>query len=207
MKSLAMWMCMGMSSMIGTTFLAGCGSSPPVHFYMLSAETGSRESAPSGGDVRIAVGPASIPEAVDRPQFVLQNGRNRVTFIEEHRWAESLKNQISRVIADNLGSLLATEYVWAYPQTPAGPLDYRVLVDIHRFDSTPGQTVLIDALWSVKRLGQSDASIKVGRSTVQQPVSGQGYEALAEAFSRGLAAISRDIKNVIDAESAGSRRQ
>lgn len=192
--------------MIGTS-LAGCGNSAPIHLYVLSVETASHPEVPSGGDVRIAVGPVSIPEVVDRPQFVLQNARNRVDFIEEHRWAESLKSQIPRVIADNLAGLLATKHVWAYPQNPGGSLDYRVLVDIQRFDSIAGQTALIDALWSVKRLGQSDLPAKTGRSTVQQPVSGQDYEALAQAFSRGLAAISQDIKKAIDAESAGSRRQ
>ena len=99
----------------------------------------------------IAVGPITLPEVVDRPQFVLRAGPNEVTVVELHRWAGSLKSEIPRIIADNLAADLNVKRVAAYPQNAGDNADYRVLVDIQRFDSTMGESVTIDALWTVKR--------------------------------------------------------
>ena len=63
---------------------------------------------------------------------------------------EPLKSEIARVIADNLAEALGTVRVWSYTQTgPANP-DYRVLVDVQRFDSTLDDAVAIDALWTIR---------------------------------------------------------
>ena len=179
--------------------LSGCAGSPPVHFYQLSAEAAAGAAGPAtvGTELRIAVGPLSLPEVVDRPQLVMRSGPNQVTLIDEHRWAESLKGEIPRVIAENLSRLLATGQVWAYPQNVAGSFDYRVLVDIQRFESTPGQMAAIDALWTIQQPSKEGTISKTGRSTVQQPIAGQGYDALVAAHSRALAAISREIAETI----------
>ena len=155
--------------------LSGCASSPPVHFYTLSAEAAAGAAGPAtvGTELRIAVGPISLPEVVDRPQIVVRSGPNKVTLIDEHRWAESLKGEIPRVIAENLSRLLATGQVWAYPQNISGSFDYRVLVDIQRFESTPGQMAAIDALWTIQQPSKEGVVSKTGRSTVQQPIGGR----------------------------------
>ena len=179
--------------------LPGCAGSPPVHYYTLSAEAAAGGSGPAtvGAELRIAVGPISLPEVVDRPQLVVRSGPNQVALVDEHRWAESLKSEIPRVIAENLSRVLATGQVWAYPQNINGSVDYRLLVDIQRFESTPGQMAAIDALWTIQRPSQEGAASKTGRSTVQQPIAGQGYDSLAAAHSRALAEISREIAEAI----------
>ena len=57
--------------------LSGCAS-PPVHFYTLSAEAAAGAAGPAtvGVELRIAVGPISLPEVVDRPQIVVRSGPN-----------------------------------------------------------------------------------------------------------------------------------
>ena len=179
--------------------LSGCAGSPPVQFYTLSAEATAGAAVPAsvGTELRIAVGPISLPEVVDRPQLVVRSGPNKVTLIDEHRWAESLKGEIPRVIAENLSRLLATGQVWAYPQNATGSFDYRVLVDIQRFESTPGQIAAIDALWTIQQPSKEGTISKTGRTTVQQPVGGKGYDSLVAAHSGALTAISRDIAEAI----------
>lgn len=180
--------------------LFACGSSPIVSFYTLSVESASDTGSDmSAKQLRIAVGPISIPEIVDRPQMVVRSGPNQVILVEEHRWAESLNTEIPRIIAENLSRLLSTEQVWAYPQVAKDAVDYRVAADIQRFESVPGQSVAIEALWSVQRISEDHPDLRTGRSSVQQPVAGQSYEALAAAHSRALAAISREIATVISA--------
>jgi uncharacterized lipoprotein YmbA len=141
------------------------------------------------------VGPITLPEVVDRPQFVLREGPNEVTIVELHRWAGPLKSEISRSIADNLAADLNVKRVAAYPQSAGDNADYRVLVDIQRFDSTLGESATIDALWTVKRA--SDGALRTGRLTARESGSGGTYDALAAAHSRALATISREIGEAI----------
>ncbi|HVO66554.1 MAG TPA: ABC-type transport auxiliary lipoprotein family protein, partial [Syntrophales bacterium] len=81
--------------------------------------------------------------------------------------------------------------------------DYRVQVDIQRLDMTPGKGVALDALWSVRRSGESTA--KTGRSVISEPASAGGYDALVAAQSGALAALSRDLAQALRAVSAAPR--
>lgn len=187
--------------------LSGCASSPSVEFYTLSAEAQTGSDQASGDrPLRIAIGPITLPDVIDRPQVVVRSGANHVSLSEEHRWAESLKTSIPRVIGENLGRLLSTGEVWAYPQSATGEIDYRVQVAIQRFESVPGEWAAIDAFWTVQSINADRKEGKAGRSSVQQPVAGKGYEAIAAAHSRVLAAISREIADAIRATSTPRSR-
>jgi len=182
--------------------LTGCGSSPRETYYTLSSAAAMNGTAPASGEstYSVAVGPVTLPDAVDRPQLVLRVGPNEVTFEELHRWAGALKNEIPRTIADNLAAYLNVKRVAAYPQSAGDSADYRVLVDIQRFDSTLGESVTIDALWTVKRV--SDGALRTGRSTAKESSGGGTYDAVVAAHSRALATISREIAEAIRAISA-----
>ena len=175
-----------------------CASSPPVHFYTLSMEaSGNQPLVNVAKDPRIMVGPVSIPDVVDRPQIVVRSGPNRVSLVDDHRWAEPLKSEVTRVIAKNIGRLVGSSRVWAHPENAGGSLDYRVLVAIQLFESTPGHDVVIDALWTVQALPQEGSPPKTGRSRVEESISGQGYEAVVAAHSRAIGVVSRDISEAI----------
>ena len=185
--------------------LTGCLGSPRETYYTLSAGTAVNRapSANSESTYSIAVGPITLPEVVDRPQFVLRAGPNEVTIVELHRWAGPLKSEISRIIADNLAADLNVKRVAAYPQSAGENADYRILVDIQRFDSTMGESVTIDALWTVKRA--SDGVLRTGRSTARESDSDGTYDALVAAHSRALATISSEIAEAIRSSASPKR--
>ncbi|MCC6139752.1 MAG: membrane integrity-associated transporter subunit PqiC [Nitrospira sp.] len=177
---------------------SGCLSSPPTHFYTLSAEAPAGREAAGAPGYRIAIDPVAISEVVDRPQFVVRSGPNTVSFIEEHRWAESLKREIPRVLAENLGRLLGTEEVWVYPQHRIGSAGYRLVVDFPRFETNNEKDVSLEAFWTIKRaLPDGSDQRKQGRSSIHLPVAGEGYRAIASAYSRALAVVSEEIAAAI----------
>jgi uncharacterized lipoprotein YmbA len=180
-------------------WLVGCGGSPPVQYYTLSAEASPDPALALRTDRHIAIGPITVPNVVDRPQLVMRTTANRVTLLEEHQWAEPLPNEIARVIADNLSRLLGTKLISLYPHTAADHAPYRVLVDVQQFESTLGSRILLDASWTVRHSDHGDTSLKIGRSNVEEPAHGPGYEAVAAAHSRALVRISRDIAESIRA--------
>jgi len=170
---------------------AGCASSP-ARFYTLSA-TATPGSASS--KVAVAVGPVSIPAAVDRPQIVVSTGANQVTFDDFNRWASPLQDNVTRVVAEDLVALLGTPRVTLFPQTLSAEPDYRVQIEIRNFESAPGKSASLDAVWTVRRT--KDGKTETGRSSVRERVDDNGYEALAAAHSRGVARLSQDIAEVV----------
>jgi len=190
----------GMTTLcVAVALLAGCSRSPRVTFYTLNAVASPEATAPAPASV--AVGPVTLPELQDQPQLVVRIDANRVDVLEIHRWAAPLKSEIPRIIAADLAVLLKPAQVSVYPQNAGMDADYRVLVDIQRFEMTDGKGVDLDALWSVRRAG-GDASKKTGRSVISEPAGAAGYEALVAAQSRALAAVSRDLAQALRAEAA-----
>ncbi|MBN8451410.1 MAG: membrane integrity-associated transporter subunit PqiC [Candidatus Accumulibacter sp.] len=179
--------------------LSGCAS-PPSQFYTLAA-TARPEAGASPASYVVAVDSVGLPGTVDRPQFVVQKGPNRVAFDEFNRWAAPLATNIARTVAENLVVLLGTPQVVSGPLAPSFKPAYRVTVDIQRFESVPGEAATFDALWQVRRVGaDADAGATIGRTTLREPVQGEGFDALAAAHSRAIAGMSRDIAAAIRAE-------
>ena len=172
--------------------LCGCASSPPSQFYTLSA-TAAPELAPARSGYRIVVGPATLNESVDRPQLVVRQSENRVTLVEQARWAEPLASAIPRVIAEDLGRLLSSNGVLAYPQGPED-FDYQVLIEVLRFDSVPNDAATLEVAWTLRA---PNGDKRYGRTLVRERVEGSGYEPLVAAHSRALRAVSAEIAEAI----------
>jgi uncharacterized protein len=179
---------------IAVVLTAGCGSSPSSRFYTLSA-TPSPAGTPA--DMSVAVGPVTIPAMLDRPQMVVSAGPNQVRLDEFNRWAAPLQSNISRVVADNLASILGTPRVSLFPQTANASADYRVVIQVQTFDTAPGDAATLDAVWTVSR--SKDGKSQTGRTALKEASPSGGYDGVAAAHSRALARMSRDIADAIQA--------
>jgi uncharacterized lipoprotein YmbA len=190
--------------MLLTIILSGCGS-PKEYLYTLSSSTASGSTGALPASVRpsIAVGPITLPEVVDRPQMVVRVGPNQVALVEQHRWAEPLRNGIARVVAEDLAHLLGTRQVVTSYQNGSQTADYQVILDIQRFESALALAVTIDALWMVRRV--TDGQTRTGRLLVRESTSGEGYDALVEAHNRALAMVSRDIAEAVRLTNSSAR--
>lgn len=168
----------------------GC-SSPPSNFYTLSAT-----SPPSAAQSKlsVAVGPVTVPSTIDRPQIVVSTGANQVSIDEFNRWASPVQDNLVRVVAENLVAILGTPRVTLYPTLAAG-VDYRVQVEVRNFESVPGKSASLDAVWTVRRT--KDGKSETGRTSVRETVDGSGYDALAAAHSRGVARLSENIADAV----------
>ena len=182
---------------------AGC-STPAAseRFYALSdgsSSTGASATTTAGALPGIVISAVTVPELVDRPQIVTRDGANRVTVAEQQLWAEPLKNGIGRVLAVRLTKALADAghpaRVAAYPQTSIATPDFRITIDVQRFDAVPGGDVVIDVLWSVRRT--SDDSIRSGRTVAARPIPALSYDYTVHAWSEALEVLNKDIAAVL----------
>ncbi len=174
--------------------LAGCAGSPTSDFYTLSPVV-PPASPPPAAPITVLIGAVSVPELVDRPQMVVNTGDNKVDIDEFARWADSLKSQIPRVIRADLAQQLNSSRVSASPMDGDPAAAYRVRIDVQRFEATLGDAATVDVLWSVSPPGKGQATD--GRSTVREPCTGPGFDAVVAAYSKALGAVSQDIAAAI----------
>jgi len=172
----------------------GC-STAPSKFYSLSSTAAADGTPPTA--VAVMVGPVTIPASVDQPEFVVQVAANRVQVDEFNRWVAPLGDAIARTVAGDLVVLLGTPEVASNQLANFVP-DYRVTIDVQRFESVPGNAATLEAVWTVRKTVGGE--IRSGRTVAREPVQGQSYDALAAAHSQALAQMSTDIAVAIRAE-------
>lgn len=150
--------------------------------------------ASSGGAPRVAVGPVTLPELVDRPQLVVRLAGNRVEILEQQRWAEPLKGGIARVVAADLGRLIGSGRAFTYQEHAGVSAEYRLLLDVERFEAQPGQGVTLEVAWTLR--GAPESAPRTGSVQLSE-AAGEGYDSLVAAYSRALSALSQKIADAI----------
>lgn len=173
---------------------AGClGGGPKTQFYTLGAiapeETGPVATRPELG---LAVGPIEFPRYLERPEIVTRDGAHGLALSNANRWAGSLRTDVLRVVADDLGQLLGTPRVVVFPNEPTFRLDYRVLLDIREFEGVPGESVALRARWTIVSPGDGKA-LAVEEFHVAEPTASASFEDLVAAQRAALGRMTRAV--------------
>ena len=169
--------------------LAACGSTPRESFYMLEGPGGAPATSTAGPS--LYVGPVIVPEAVDRTPMVIRTAPNQVEVEDFQRWAEPLKAAIPRVIAENLMRELGTSRVGFSRATSLTPADYRIAIEIQRFDSSLAEGATVEALWTIQ--GAKGSAPRTGRTIAHEAANPGTHAGVAAAHSRALATVAKDI--------------
>jgi uncharacterized protein len=140
----------------------------------------------------VSVGPVILPDSLKRPQIAIRTNDNQMGFSEFHKWAGPLKDDAKRILAEDLSILLAEEGATVSTDELLIEPDYRVVVNINRFDGVPGETACLNAVWTLKDQ-KSQKIVAVTQSLFTEKVSGPGYPDLVNAQSRTLAALSLEV--------------
>ena len=174
----------------GMLILSACGGrTPPAKFYTLQPIEQSAVGKILPGDMALAIGPVAIPAEVDRPEIVIREADNQISFSDYQRWAAPLRSGIASVIAQNVASLLDTEQVAPFNREHILQPTHRVVININRYDSRLAKEFLIDATWSIKAL-KGNKLLLIKNTTVRETLASAKYEELVAAQSKALAALS-----------------
>ena len=177
--------------------LAGCLSSPAVHFYVLASPEGGEPSASdrAADGPRVAIMPVALPGYLQRPQMVVRRGDDVDIRIEDyHRWGEELSLGIARILSLTMTRDMRASRGVAMPLRTGAPADYRVQVEIRRFEGAPGGNVHLEAAWSLGRDGVFRAD---GRA-------GEGMADMVEAQSALLEQLGSELARAVLALDAGN---
>lgn len=181
--------------MLGVFGVSGCVSvSSPPRSYLLSVAAPAPPAAIA--PVGVGVGPISIPAYLDRSSIVVRTGDDgEVGLSADHRWAELLREGIPRTLAGNLSAMIPTDAVPIFPWRAPWTVQYRVTVDILRFDGALGRSVVLDARWRL--LDGAGKELALRAAHLEEACAEGTYGGLVSAHNRLLVSLSRDIATEI----------
>ena len=185
--------------------LAACSSSPPSHYYVLSAQSDPAAVRRIGHPGQTAtVGAVKLPGALDRPQIARRLGPNQLEYAESERWAGPIDDMTRRVLSTDLRTRLPASTTMIADDSPT-PADMTIAIEMSRFDADKEGRVALDASWEI--LDKNGKVVGVPRQQkIVEPVIGPDAAAVAAAMSRALAGLADNIAAGIDGGGAAAMR-
>lgn len=169
--------------------LAGCGSSPPTHFFTLDP-TAPQTEVKAASDAPIQVASVHIPAALDRLSMVRGEQDHQLTISDQDRWGAPFDDMTRRVLTQDLSRRMPPGMVLPPDAKLSG--DARgVVVDILDFQPDASGRVTLDADWT---LLQGDPAKPILRRSVH--LTDQGSDSAADqaaAMSRLLGQLADQI--------------
>jgi uncharacterized protein len=182
-------------TVLALLLLAACSSpAPPRYHSLLPAQTQLR-AAPGTAPAAWQLLPVSIPAQVDQPQLVVRRADDTFVVLEQERWIAPLGEEIRAALSEHLAATFGAP--GAAPA--AGRKDWRIALEVQRFDSTPGRSTLA-AQWTL--LAGNDTPALRCRSVHEQSV-GAGAPALAAGHRVALQQLGVAIAGTLTALDAG----
>jgi len=169
-------------------------SAPTVNYYSLMTleQLGDAEAMAALPEVRLGVGPVTIPDSLKRSQIATRQQDNRYEFAEFNRWAGVLERDITAVLGDNLGQMLGVEKVGFFPWMQHFKPTYRVMIDVVRLDGTLDGEAVLSARWAIAD-SEGKNFLAGKKSDYRQSLGNASYAALIKAESQLIAALSKEI--------------
>jgi hypothetical protein len=185
--------------------LVAC-SSPQPRLYLLNAgpvQQGQRAAlAAAPGQARRDVSASvsgvkaglsvTIPEYLDRADILVRSNGNELTPLPEARWAEDLSITTSRVMAADLAAALPGADIVAWPTRVERAINFRIAVDLTKFESDADGTVEIEGRWTLLD-SRSDATRAGGRFRHTKIIQNVDAKTMVGAMSDLLAITSTEI--------------
>lgn len=179
----------GVVSALAAVTLLGACASPDARFYTLGGGQSSQATASTAASFYLEVAPVDMPPQVAKNQMVVSDGSSTVRVLEDQRWASLPADEVRRALSTDLTQRLGAIDVYGTPY-PDGANVYRVKVTVQQFVSAPGKQALIDAVWSVRGVGNQ--AVLTCRTLAIQPVD-SGFDALVAGHKRAVDQIAANI--------------
>ncbi|MBK8816513.1 MAG: membrane integrity-associated transporter subunit PqiC [Methylococcaceae bacterium] len=178
--------------------LSACTTSPAVQYYILEPISAPSPAAAENNSRRtIGIGPLTVPTLLESKKIVTRLTDNTVQIAQFHQWASPLQDNLLQTLTRNLSILQPDAVVRAYPWSGYGSVDLQIVIDIVRFDASPGKSVNLEADWTIKN-EKTNTVLKTGHSVINQPCTSSSYPDTVHALSLILGKFSEELSVVLD---------
>lgn len=192
---------LAMALAVGTS----CSKPEPEVLHILRPlQTEGGKLSPNLSALALEVLPVHLPEALRRPQLLLETTPGNLRVLRSHRWAGGLDKDIQGVLVENLSRLSGSGSIVVFPYGERVRARYRLEVEVHYLAGKPGGTLALRATWMLCP-PQGGQALLVRRSELERPVAGSDPEALVAAHDAIIADLSREIAAELSRLETGSR--
>jgi uncharacterized lipoprotein YmbA len=179
--------------------LPGCIGSkvPATRFYILNpmdADIRLLDERETKEELSIEVASIRLPQYLERPQIVTRSSKNRLELAEFHQWGGNLRKNMIRVLAKNLSQLLATSKIAISPHHPPSPPDFRIALEIMKFERDSDGKVKLSGQWRLTG-GKTGKALAARISDLASPAieNDKDLESTVHAMSALMGELSRII--------------
>ncbi|PBP93016.1 hypothetical protein CCL16_02310 [Pseudomonas syringae] len=175
----------------------GACTSTQTHYYTLIAPMSATSTAASKPmPFQFEMLPVIMPVQVDQPPLVVRQGNGSLAILDTERWGSPLGDEFHDALTPQLERRFGSRDMAGLPKNSDQPT-LSLRTDVRRFESMPGNYVLIDVVWT---LGLREAGATAGSkrqsltcSSVIREQAGEGMENLIMAHQKAVAQLADKI--------------
>jgi uncharacterized lipoprotein YmbA len=178
-------------------FFAGCGSSPPTHFFALTP-VGSVVNSGSELAPAVQVSAVHIPALLDREELVRRTGPTSVAISDQDRWAAPLGEMAQNVLAEDLAKRLPESRVSSSDAVSSKSVAHLV-VDITNFTEEADRRVELRGTWVLMK-GEPPKTIVSHALNLQRRARSDSAADEAAAMSTLLGQLADGVVKTLKSE-------
>ena len=179
--------------------IAACTHSPIAQEHSLFPPLGTpTDVEPSASaTTTIVIDASTVPEAIDRPQWVVMDAPGTTRILASERWIEPLKLAVPRTIAYHIQRALPDTFVMATSGAGSERADVRLRIDVVAWEAVLGEYVRVDLIWHIDHAKMH----RLGRGSFLAPVDNPSRASLLmaqrTALAQGSVRIANDVRALL----------
>ncbi|MDA8232856.1 MAG: PqiC family protein [Magnetospirillum sp.] len=180
------------------SFAAACSQLPPPREYIMRPLAGNATSPMAGQGLAVVVAPTRLPDYLDRAGLPTLAGGSEIMFSDGERWADRPSDDISRVVAANIQTLLPAAVVTAQP-LPAAAQGRQVMLVLDIADMVLDRdgVAVLKGRWSILD-GAGNTLLRTGMVDYSERVAGgQDRQDQLAAMDRNLLRLGQDVARAL----------
>ena len=164
------------------------------NFYLLNSAGNDRNKTEAFPEISFYVNEVRLAQYLQDNRMVDRPNDEVIEFRENERWGEPLEVGISRVVGQNLSTIVGTLNYGVFPHRKKFGLNLEIELTVDRFEKISDQLVQVKAFWEIKlKDGRSERNIFERNFKINGPENRDEVRALSEA----LFAISKKMGEAI----------
>lgn len=151
-------------------------------------------------DVHFGLGPIKLPGYLDTQSIVKTDANGRIEYVRDAYWGEPLADGFARALLYRTGARVGTSHAVAFPWYSTTRVDWKVPVDVLRFEATGDGRAVLVARWSIERT--SDGQLVAGGHSVFEETAGDDAVLIVDALNRCIDRLADDIASTLTGPAA-----
>ena len=174
--------------MITASLASGCSilraGPDKSRFFVLSSTDAATVAKPARihSDLHFGLGPVKLPGYLDTQALMRSGQGGSIEYVANAFWAEPLDDGFARALLYRTGARVGTSHAIAFPWYATTRVDWKVPVDVLRFEATADGHAVLVARWSVMR--KSDGEVVASAESVLEETAGDDPVLIVDALSR-----------------------